>query len=90
MIDLPLLSILTFLPLIGLPFIIVGKIIKTANLLLNLLIDSLLGNLSTNNKNLIAHSYNTKAEIFLENKVSVDSILSYYNKSADYYKSRLV
>ena len=62
---------------------------ETANLLLNLLIDSLLGNLSKNNKNLIAQSYNTKAEIFLENKVSVDSILFYYNKSADYYKSTL-
>ena len=31
MIDLPLLSILTFLPLIGLPFIIVGKIINAEN-----------------------------------------------------------
>ncbi len=31
MINLPLLSILTFLPLIGLPFIIFGKIINTEN-----------------------------------------------------------
>ena len=31
MIDLPILSILTFLPLIGLPFIIVGKIINAEN-----------------------------------------------------------
>ena len=31
MIDLPLLSILTFLPLIGIPFIIVGKIINVEN-----------------------------------------------------------
>jgi len=61
---------------------------EIADLLLNQLIIKLSKNLSKQNKNLLAHSYNTKAEIFLENKMPVDSVLFYYNKSADNYKNK--